>query len=152
MKIIILFIFTCFYSLPSTANIAIDKALDAFHQAAAQADGKTYLNLLTQDSIFLGTDASERWTKAEFTAFVEPYFKQGKGWTYRPTDRHVSLFNQGKMAFFDELLDNDKYGVCRGTGVLVKTDQGWKISQYNLSIPLHNAIPLDVVTQIKAVQ
>jgi ketosteroid isomerase-like protein len=152
MKTIILLLVTCLYSLPSTANIEVDQALDAFHQAAAQADAKTYLNLLTPDSIFLGTDASERWTKAEFTAFVKPYFNKGKGWTYRSIERHVSLFSQGGMAFFDELLDNDKYGICRGSGILIKTDQGWKISQYNLSIPVPNAIAVDVVKQIKATQ
>lgn len=152
MNKFIVVIFTCLVSFTSMANVNIDKVLDSFHQAAAQADAKTYLNLLTENSIFLGTDASERWTKTEFSAFVLPYFNQGKGWTYRPTERHVSLFNQGQMAFFDELLENDKYGLCRGTGVLVKTAQGWKISQYNLSIPVPNAIALEVVTKIKALQ
>ena len=127
----------------------VEKTLNIFHQAAAQADKKTYLGLLTPQSIFLGTDASERWTKKEFTAFVSPIFSQGKGWLYRPVKRHVSLFNQGNSAFFDEILVNKKYGTCRGTGVLVNTAQGWKIFQYNLSIPVPNALSLDVVKIIK---
>ena len=34
--------------------------------------------------------------------------------------------------WFDEELSNEKYGVFRGTGVLIKKDNNWLISQYNL--------------------
>jgi hypothetical protein len=48
------------------------------------------------------------------------------------------------------MLDNDSYGECRGTGVLLLTEQGWKISQYHLTIPIPNALAKDVVKQIRA--
>lgn len=128
---------------------AIEKTLDSFHQAAAVADGKTYFNLLTSDAVFLGTDATERWTKTQFKAFALPYFNQGRGWLYTPTQRYISLNKSSTVAFFDELLDNKNYGVCRGSGVLWLTNEGWKIAQYNLSIPMPNALADDLVKKIQ---
>ncbi len=128
---------------------AINKVLDQFHQAAANANAQVYLNSLTDDAIFLGTDASERWTKQQFTAFVLPYFDQGKGWLYVAKERNINLLKQNSVAFFDEVLENSKYGYCRGSGVLVHTDQGWKISQYSLSILVPNDIAVQVTEKIK---
>ncbi|MFT6901627.1 MAG: hypothetical protein ACJAXS_001820 [Colwellia sp.] len=47
------------------------------------------------------------------------------------------------------MLENKSYGMCRGSGLLINTENGWKILQYNLSIPVPNAIALQVVTPIK---
>lgn len=131
---------------------AIEQVLTSFHHAAANADGKRYFSLLTQDAIFLGTDASERWSKQAFKAYVLPYFEQGKGWEYISKERNISFIPKQDIAFFDELLFNENYGLCRGSGVLVKTPQGWKISQYNLAVMLPNAIAKDISKQIKAYQ
>jgi len=126
--------------------------LDELHAAAAAADGERYFAVFAPDSVFLGTAAEERWTLERFRAFVEPYFAAGRGWTYVPRDdaRNVNFALGGEIAWFDELLDNDKYGVCRGTGVLRRIDGEWKIAQYSLSIPIPNAIALDVVEMIRA--
>ena len=129
---------------------SIAKVLNSFHQAAADAKAKPYFNLLSEEAIFLGTDASERWSKEEFKAFVIPYFSKGTGWLYTPTQRNISLLKEGQVAFFDELLLSEGYGTCRGSGVLIKTGQGWKISQYNLSIPMPNGLAKALVKQIKS--
>jgi len=138
-----------FVSIAATEKDDIDKVLNSFHQAAADAKSDVYFNLLTDDAIFLGTDASERWTKDEFKAFVVPYFSKGTGWLYTPTQRDTSLIQDGRVAFFDELLFSESYGVCRGSGVLYKTKAGWKIAQYNLSIPMPNGLAKALVKQIK---
>jgi len=127
----------------------ITKVLDIFHQAAAQANAQVYLNLLTDDAIFLGTDASERWNKKQFTDFVLPNFDNGNGWLYVAKERNISLLENHTAAFFDEILENDKYGRCRGTGVVIQTDQGWGISQYSLSVMVPNGIAKKVVDEIK---
>ena len=131
------------------AEQAIANSLEQFHQAAAQANAQVYLDLLTEDAIFLGTDASERWTKKQFTAFVLPHFNQGSGWLYLVKKRNISLVENTKVAFFDEILENHKYGYCRGSGVLINTKDGWKISQYNLSLLVPNGVAKKVVKQIK---
>ncbi len=136
-------------SLFSSANEDVDKVLNSFHQAAAEADYEQYMALLADDAIYMGTDSSERWNKNQFSAFVKPYFSQGKGWLYRTIERHITATEVKNIVFFDELLANENYGRCRGSGLLINTEQGWKILQYNLSIPLPNAIAHEVVESVK---
>tara|TARA_R110000737_G_scaffold342804_1_gene368008 strand:+ start:413 stop:877 length:465 start_codon:yes stop_codon:yes gene_type:complete len=138
-----------FFSLFTIANDELDAVLDNFHQAAGEANYDKYLGLLAQDAIYLGTDSGERWNKKQFAAFVKPYFSQGKGWLYQPIERHITATQASNIFFFDELLENKNYGRCRGSGLLIKTKQGWKILQYNLSIPVPNAIAREVVKSIK---
>ena len=128
---------------------AISKFLDTFHQAAAAADARTYFDLFTSESVFIGTDDSERWTLKEFKEFALPHFSRGKGWTYTSVARNISLSSEGSIAWFDEQLDNAKLGRTRGSGVLIKTDDGWKVAQYVLSIPIPNNLAEKVVSQIK---
>lgn len=141
--------FSLFTSSVSASNNEHNEVLDSFHQAASEANFDKYMSLLAQDAIYLGTDSGERWNKNEFSAFVMPYFNQGKGWIYVPIERNVTPTRASNIVFFDELLENKNYGRCRGTGLLIKTPQGWKILQYNLSIPVPNAIASEVVESIK---
>jgi ketosteroid isomerase-like protein len=130
---------------------AVAAALDGFHAAAARADETAYFDLLAENAVFLGTDASERWTKEAFRAFAHPYFAQGKGWTFRPRDRHLARSRDGNLVWFDERLDSESYGECRGTGVLeLQGDGRWKITQYNLTIPIPNDLAKDFVARIRA--
>lgn len=134
---------------PPSSSAEIQAVLDAFHHAASEANGELYFALLHEDAVFLGTDGSERWTKAQFEGFAMPYFSEGQGWTYQPRHRHISINPRGDVAWFDEMLDNESYGECRGTGVLLLTEKGWQISQYHLTIPIPNALAKDIVKQIK---
>ena len=134
----------------SPERLAIEEVLDEFHAAAARADGRRYFELLAPGGIFYGTDAGERWTRAEFEAYAEPFFSQGRGWTYHSTERHVYVTENAEAAWFDERLHNAKYGETRGTGVLVKSAGVWRIVQYNLTIPLPNALASTVVEMIRA--
>jgi len=133
----------------SETQTQISLALDNFHQAASDANQQQYFDLLSDKAVFIGTDATERWDKNAFIAFAKPYFDKGKGWTYIPRNRHVTLAESGHVAWFDEMLDSQSYGECRGTGVLELTENGWKISQYHLTIPLPNELAKSVVKQIQ---
>ncbi len=133
-----------------TETAAVSRVLDGFHTAAAKADEAAYFALLAENAVFLGTDATERWGRAAFQAFAHPHFASGKGWTFTPRDRHVDFSRDGRVAWFDELLDSATYGECRGTGVLEKLDGGWKITQYHLTIPLPNDLAKDLVARIRA--
>ena len=131
---------------------AIDATLDAFHRAASVADGAHYFALFSRDGVFIGTDASERWTVAQFRAYAEPYFSKGRGWTYVPRVRHVVVADLPCrcVAAFDEILDNSNYGTTRGTGTVVLENGSWKIAQYALTIPVPNDLARDVVSRIRA--
>lgn len=131
---------------------AIVAVLTDFHDAASKADGPRYFNHMTSGAVFIGTDASERWSKAEFQAYAKPYFDKGKGWTYTAVAgrRFVTIAPDGNTAWFDEALMNEKYGECRGSGVLLREGGEWRIAQYNLTVPIPNDLMEDVAKQIKA--
>ena len=130
----------------------INSTLDQLHDAASKADGKRYFKLFTDDAIYIGTDAAERWTIKEFRAFAEPYFAKGTGWTYKPRSRHVIVADIPChcVAWFDELLDSESYGTSRGTGVLTLKNGSWKITQYALTFPIPNDLSKGMTTEIKA--
>ncbi len=131
------------------AEGAIDHVLKTLHQAASDADGDVYFSLFSEGAIFMGTDATERWSVDQFKAFAEPYFSEGRGWTYSMTERHIYVAADGQTAWFDEMLWNDTYGTCRGSGVLIPVDGEWKFVQYNLSIPMPNDLTRDFTAKIK---
>ena len=134
----------------SKEKALINNVLDLFHQSASNANAQTYFSQFSQNAIFIGTDPKETWTLKEFKKFARPYFLKGQGWTYIPRDRHIYFSINQQTAWFDEMLDNKKYGETRGTGVLIKTAQGWKIAQYHLTLPIPNAITADVVKLIQS--
>lgn len=125
---------------PAEARTAVAAVLDDWHKAAAEADEARYFSHFTPEAVFLGTDATERWTRDAFRAWAKPYFARGKAWSFRAVSRHISLSKDGAVAWFDEALDTPNMGPCRGSGVLVKEAGGWKIAQYNLSVPIPNAL------------
>ena len=45
------------------ANIEVSNVLDDWHNAAAVANFEKYFELLSDDAIFIGTDATENWNK-----------------------------------------------------------------------------------------
>ncbi|MBP2834107.1 nuclear transport factor 2 family protein [Aquimarina sp. U1-2] len=115
----------------------IDTILTKWHKAAANADFKTYFDLMTNDAIFIGTDPTENWQYDAFKTFAKPYFDKGKAWSFTTLERHIFLDHSKKVAWFDELLDT-QMGICRGSGVVQKTTKGWKIQHYVLSITIPN--------------
>ncbi len=137
---------------PANDEQLVAATLNTLHQAASDADYQVYSSVFAADAVFLGTDATERWTREEFMAFAKPYFDQGRGWTYVMVERHVSIAVDGATAWFDERLDNASYGETRGSGVLIKESGQWKISQYNLTIPMPNELSREFVDRIRGEQ
>jgi SnoaL-like domain len=127
----------------------LHSVLDDFHAAAAEANEERYLARWSPAGVFLGTDPDDRWAGDTFTDFVHASFSRGRGWTYVVESRSVDVAEDGRTAWFDERLLNDSYGVCRGTGVLQRRDDGWKIEQYSLSVPIPDKIAGDVVARIR---
>jgi hypothetical protein len=144
-------------STPGTTSRAINKEieqkqiiamLDSFNRAAAKADYKTYFNFYTEDAIFTGTDATERWDKPAFMAWAKPIFDKGRAWDFTAIDRHIYFDTTGRLAWFDELL-NTQMKICRGSGVVVKQGDAWKVKQYILSTTIPNE-QLDSIIKIKS--
>jgi hypothetical protein len=146
------FVFTTFLAYGQTkpttdVHTSINSFIDAWHLAAARADAKIFFGSIGENGIYIGTDATERWTKSEFVSFAKPYFEKGKAWDFKPYDRDLHVTNDGNYAWFSELLTT-WMGVCRGSGVLRNTPEGWKIEQYHLSVTVPNDAIRDFITLV----
>lgn len=133
------------------ARAEVGRVLDTLHRAAAEADAERYFACFAPDAVFLGTDASERWDLEAFRAWAAPHFAAGRGWTYLPRDRHVALGCDGRLAWFDERLEHARYGELRGTGVLRRDGEAWRVVQYDLGFVVPNEATAEVVERIRAV-
>ena len=149
-KIIFLFCWIplAFAQNTDKATATIHTLLDNWHKAAAEANFDNYFNAMAEESIFIGTDATENWDKKAFIAFAKPYFDKGKAWHFTALERNIYVSKDGKTAWFDELLDT-QMKICRGSGVLVKEKNVWKIKHYVLSMTVPNDT-VDAVIKIKA--
>ena len=122
----------------ATDEQSIRQVLDGFHEAAAQANEDRYFSYFADDAVFMGTDATERWTKSAFRIWAHPYFARGKAWSFRAIRRAIKLDRTGTVAWFDEDLATENLGAARGSGVLVSTNGNWLITHYNLTITVPN--------------
>lgn len=132
-------------SADAAARVAVDAVLTRLHTLAAAGDFQTYFDLYAPDAVFFGTDLSERWSIPEFRR----YAAGSEGWTYTMTARHIYIDDSGDTAWFDETLQNARFGSTRGTGVLALRDGVWKIVQYHLTIPIPNAMAETVADEIR---
>lgn len=133
----------------SPERASIDTLLDKLHAAAASANADAYWACYTDNAVFIGTDATERWTLTEFKEYAEPHFATGKGWSYTPSNRHVDFSPDRRTAWFDETVTHAQYGACRGTGVVLLTPSGWKVAQYHLTLPIPNDLLPEEAEKIK---
>jgi ketosteroid isomerase-like protein len=145
-KILLLFLICSFSTFAQKGEKEINLLVDQWHLAAADADFDAYFSLMTKEAVFIGTDASENWQLEEFKAYSKPYFDKGKAWTFYSLERNIYLDEKGETAWFDELLETDM-GICRGSGVLQQTKNGWRIKHYVLSI----VVPNENVSAVKKI-
>ncbi len=117
---------------------AAGAALDAWHDAAARSDEEAYFALFDEEGVFLGTDVTEHWDKKALRAYAHAPFSSGRGWTFKPTRRALRVWGGGELAFFDEDLTSAKFPPTRGSGVLVRRSDGWRVLQYVLSMTIPN--------------
>jgi len=127
---------------------AVENVLDNLHLYASEANGEKYFDLFAKNAVFFGTDISERWDKKAFQKYGMARFASGTGWTYFMKERNVFFSDDGKTAWFDEILIN-KSGDFRGTGVLKIVNTEWKITQYNLLLPIPNDLMKKYAGEIK---
>lgn len=141
------------FSIHAQNNVKkeVDQLLTNWHDAAANGDQEAYFNYFDKSAIYVGTDSTEIWTKAEFYEWSKPYFETQKTWSFVATHRGIYFSKDNKIAWFDELIDYGS-GTLRGSGVLQKTNDEWKIVQYVLSVPVPNEKFKDVMGVINSGQ
>ena len=130
------------YKSDSLTN-RLSKLLEQWHLDAASANHEAYINTMSHEGVFIGTDASEYWTTSEFREWTKPYFDRKNSWSFKTIQRNIYLSAERHIAWFDELLET-KMGICRGSGVLQETGGVWEIEQYVLS----PTVPNDLMKQV----
>jgi hypothetical protein len=138
--IVLFFLFSCKAEKKNNTieeKQQIEIVLNSWHKAVANYDFDTYFSYMTDNAVFIGTDASEYWKLEDFKTFCKPYFDKKKTWNFKPIKRNVYLDSLHLTAWFDEILDT-KLGVCRGSGVLLNNGKEWKIAHYVLSLTIPN--------------
>lgn len=126
---------------------SVNEFLDQWHKDAAQANAEAYFGAMTENSVFLGTDPEERWSRDQFKAYAEDAFANKRTWNFKPEKRFISFNDEYTIAWFDEKLTT-WMGPCRGSGVLEKISGEWKIRQYNLALTLKNELMTDYLKLI----
>ncbi|MFP3593756.1 nuclear transport factor 2 family protein [Chryseobacterium sp. SIMBA_038] len=129
----------------------IGTMLDGFNVAAAKSDYTTYFNYFADESTFIGTDATEVWDKKAFMIWAKPYFDKKKTWNFTSLKRNIYFSKDGKLAWFDEVLDT-QMKICRGSGVVEKINGAWKVKQYVLSMTIPNDVSDKVVSEKTAIE
>ena len=137
-KLLFILLVAPLFCYSQTEKEKADQLLTAWHKAAAIAKYDAYFSLMTADAIFIGTDPTENWDVDEFKAFAKPYFDRGRAWNFTAVERNIFLSEDGRFAWFDELLDTPNMKLCRGSGVLKKVGSDWKIMHYVLSMTVPN--------------
>jgi len=115
----------------------LHQLMDDWHHAAATGDEKVFFGSMGPDAIYIGTDATERWPKAEFETWAMKYFERDTAWAFRPIEREIYYSRNGDVAWFNETLDT-WMGTCRGSGILERTAMGWMLQHYHLAIAVPN--------------
>lgn len=139
---LLLIIGISFQSQAQTNELLITDLLETWHHAAAVADADTFFGSMTETAHYIGTDEKEDWTRDEMQEWAKEIFKRDTAWDFKTKTRTIYLNPEENLAWFDETLDT-WMGVCRGSGVLVLTDEGWKIQHYVLSV----AVPNDKINE-----
>ncbi len=122
----------------------VNAFVDGWHDDAAHAR-MGYFDKMAPDGIYIGTDRSELWQREAFREWGRKYFEGKKSaWTFHATRRNVYASPDGKLIWFDELLDTENMGHCMASGVLRRTAAGFEIVHYQLSV----AVPNEVVDQV----
>ncbi|MBS7233562.1 nuclear transport factor 2 family protein [Flavobacterium psychroterrae] len=147
-SILLLLFVATFANAQKSEKDKVNQTLDMWHKAAGDVKFDAYFDLIAEDGIFIGTDATENWNKKDFKVWAKPFFDKGKTWNFTALERHIFFDKSGKIAWFDELL-NTQMKICRGSGVLLKVGKEWKIQHYVLSMTIPND-EVDAVTKLKA--
>ncbi|WP_322405592.1 nuclear transport factor 2 family protein [Massilia luteola] len=154
-------ILACCLFVASLAHAAgIDPALaqqvnafvDGWHDDAAHARMR-YFDKMAPDGVYIGTDRGELWQRDAFREWGRKYF-EGKqaAWVFHPTRRNVYATPDGALIWFDELLDTENMGHCMASGVIRRTQAGFEIVHYQLSLAVPNGVAKQVIEVVKAAE
>lgn len=121
----------------------VNAFVDEWHDDAAHAR-MAYFDKIAPDGVYIGTDRTELWKRDAFKTWARKYFDRKSAWSFKATRRNVYASADKSLIWFDELLDTPNMGPCMASGVIRRTDKGFEIVHYQLSM----AVPNEVAGQV----
>jgi len=130
----------------------VNAFVDGWHDDAAHARMR-YFDKMAPDGVYIGTDRSELWQRDAFREWGRKYFEgKGAAWVFHATRRNVYAAPDGALIWFDELLDTENMGHCMASGVIRRTQAGFEIVHYQLSLAVPNGVAKQVMDVVKAAE
>lgn len=118
---------------------SIDLLLNRHHDATVAKNAQALERVFSTDGYFIGTDDTEKWSREEL---MQKLRESESGWDL--TDcRERQIYSHPehtKVAVFFEVVRHEKYGLMRGSGVVVVEGGKWRILQYVLSFSVPNEV------------
>ena len=99
-KTLLLLLLAVSFANAQTDKDKINQTLDTWHKAAGEVKFDAYFDVLADDAIYIGTDATENWTKKEFAVWAKPYFDKGTTWNFKALERNIFFDKSGKNDIF----------------------------------------------------
>ena len=127
-------------SMTRTERRLIVALLEAHHTAAARKDVQALKNCFAPQGQFIGTDDSEKWSRDEY---VLQLLNSKSGWDMTNCLKQRLIYavpRSPNTAVFFEVVRHAKYGVMRGSGIVIKKRNKWRIAQYILSFSVPNHV------------
>ena len=90
-SILLLLFIASFANAQTSEKDKVNQTIDAWHNAAGDVKFDTYFNLITEDGIFIGTDATENWTKKDFKVWAKPFFDKGTTWNFTASTSSLGI-------------------------------------------------------------
>ena len=120
-------------------SIAIETLMNLWHQSASKSNASIFFDsLMWPEAIYLGTDISEKWKRDELKYWSASAFEKDTAWDFKVNRRSIykNEFDNNIIWLEEDLLT--WMGPCRGSAVLIKKNQQWKIMHYNLAVAVSN--------------
>jgi hypothetical protein len=122
-------------------DTSISRPLFGHLEAVARRNITLLRESFTSDALFVGTDDTEQWTLGQLERAL---LESTEGWTMRHTEEGFTIRAVGDridMGTFYEVVVHEKLGTMRGSGTIIKDEDGkWKIAQYVLSFSVPNEV------------
>ena len=125
----------------------VNAFIDQWHDDAANSR-PAYFDKIAPHGIYIGTDKTELWNRDQFKAWAQRAFEKKAAWSFKAVKRNIYMSADKKFIWFDELLDT-QMGPCQASGVIRKTDKGFEIEHYQLSIAVPNELAKQVTKMVK---
>jgi SnoaL-like domain len=142
----------CFCAHAQQADATLARAVNAFvdewHDDAAHAR-MAYFDKIAPEGVYIGTDKHELWRRDEFKTWARRFFERKRAWSFKALRRNVYASPDKSFIWFDEILDTPNMGPCMASGVIRKTDTGFAILHYQLSMAVPNELGGQVTRLIK---